>query len=85
MHRAEISYKVHPLLLILSFSSNVIDYFVDFELILGGFDLGLQAKWEERLKKYEEEKMRRETTEFEADNTVYFSDDQQNGNEQHEL
>ncbi|KNA26084.1 hypothetical protein SOVF_000670 [Spinacia oleracea] len=48
-------------------------------------EISYKAKWEERLKKYEEEKMRRETTEFEADNTVYFSDDQQNGNEQHEL
>ncbi|XP_021746440.1 uncharacterized protein LOC110712289 [Chenopodium quinoa] len=51
-------------------------------------EISYKAKWEERLKKYEEEKMRREKMEFQADDTIYFSDNlssNQSGNEQNEI
>jgi len=34
----------------------------------------MQAKWEERLKRYQEEKLRREKAESEAEDSVYSAD-----------
>lgn len=37
-------------------------------------EISYKAKWEERLKRYQEEKLRREKAESQADDSPYFAD-----------
>ncbi|CAO2827635.1 unnamed protein product [Amaranthus hypochondriacus] len=37
-------------------------------------EISYKAKWDERLKKYQEEKMRKEKSQFSDENSLYISD-----------